>query len=180
MSVTPPPAPSPESLAAAARLGMPPLPTDLPTGPPDGQGWRHFITPPGFVEHNGPLWFRRDEQSMVMGLRVDARHVNPMGNLHGGMMATFADMLLPIAANSQGPLKGRFLPTVSLQIDFLAGVRLGAWIEGRAQVLRVTRSMVFMQGLVGVDGEPVARVSGVFKIGPEFKPRPPAPNAEPA
>jgi hypothetical protein len=36
-------------------------------------------------------------------------------------------------------------------------------------MLRTTRSMVFMQGLVSADGEAVARVSGVFKIGPRFE-----------
>ncbi len=176
------PPPSPESLIAAQRVGAPPIPPDLPKGPPEGQGWRRFITPPGFIEHNGPLWFRRDGERMRLGLRVDARHINPMGNLHGGMMATFADMLLPVAANNQATgdvaLKGRFLPTVSLQIDFLAGVKIGQWIEGTAEVLRVTRTMAFVQGLVSVDGAAVARVSGVFKIGPEFKanvlPPPPA------
>jgi hypothetical protein len=32
-------------------------------------------------------------------------------------------------------------------------------------VLRTTRSLVFAQGLVTADGQTVARVSGVFKIG---------------
>jgi hypothetical protein len=32
----------------------------------------------------------------------------------------------------------------------------------------VTRSLVFMQGLVHADGVAVARVSGIFKIGPPF------------
>jgi acyl-coenzyme A thioesterase PaaI-like protein len=54
---------------------------------------------------------------------------------------------------------------VSLQIDYLAPAPKGAWVEGRAQVLRSTRSLVFAQGLVTADGQTVARVSGVFKIG---------------
>ena len=40
--------------------------------------------------------------------------------------------------------------------------------SGQGQLLRSTRSLVFMQGLVTADGEPVARASGVFKIGPRF------------
>ena len=38
---------------------------------------------------------------------------------------------------------------------------------GEAEPLRITRSLVFAQGLVTADGVPCARVSGVFKIGPE-------------
>jgi hypothetical protein len=37
--------------------------------------------------------------------------------------------------------------------------------------------MVFMQGLVTADGQSVARVSGIFKIGPRFEDAPPAPPA---
>ena len=54
---------------------------------------------------------------------------------------------------------------MSLQIDYLAPAPKGAWVEGQAQVLRTTRSLVFAQGLVTADGQTVARVSGVFKIG---------------
>ena len=31
------------------------------------------------------------------------------------------------------------------------------------------RSLVFMQGVVSADGQPVARASGIFKIGPRFE-----------
>jgi acyl-coenzyme A thioesterase PaaI-like protein len=62
----------------------------------------------------------------------------------------------------------RFLPTVSLQIDFMAAVSLGAWVEGEADVLKVTRAMVFAQGLVRADGVDAMRCSSVFKIGPKF------------
>ena len=79
-----------------------------------------------------------------------------MGILHGGMMATFCDMLLPISAHYLSSAIGaRFLPTINLQIDYLAGSPLGAWVQGEAQLLRATRSLVFMQGLVQADGTPV-------------------------
>ncbi len=134
--------------------------------------------PPGFVGVNGPLYIRyqrgiegQPETNLVqMGFRVEARHCNPMGNLHGGMMATFGDMLLAVSALRKNAVARRhFLPTISLQLDYLSPGRLGAWIQGEAQVLRATRSMVFMQGLVSADGEPAARLSGVLKLGPTFK-----------
>jgi uncharacterized protein (TIGR00369 family) len=106
---------------------------------------------------------------IALGFRVEPRHCNPMGICHGGMMATFCDMLLPISAHYLSQeVSRRFLPTINLQVDFLAASPLGAWVEGRAQLLRATRSMVFMQGLVTADGTPAARVSGIFKIGALF------------
>lgn len=133
------------------------------------EGFKPLRSGPGYIAANGPLYLRRMPDHVLLGLRVQARHCNPMNNLHGGMMATFADMLLPVAANHQTEITGRFFPTISLQIDFVAPVPLGAWIEGRADILRTTRSMVFAQGLVHADGKLAARISGILKIGPEFK-----------
>jgi uncharacterized protein (TIGR00369 family) len=123
----------------------------------------------GFIAANGPLYLSRRGDTVRLGFRVEPRHVNPMGICHGGMMASFCDMLLPLTAHRLVPeIARRFLPTVSLQIDYLAPAPLGAWVEGEAQVLRKTLTMVFAQGLVSADGTPVARTSGIMKIGPTF------------
>jgi uncharacterized protein (TIGR00369 family) len=128
-----------------------------------------------FIQANGPLYIRRETAPLAMGFRVEARHTNGMGVCHGGMMASFCDMLLPLLAGCHVPeLHDRFLPTISLQVDYLAPASLGAWVQGTAEVLRVTTSMVFVQGLVGADARPVARASGVFKISRRSRHEPPA------
>jgi uncharacterized protein (TIGR00369 family) len=123
----------------------------------------------GFMTVNGPLYARRTDAGLQLGFRVEERHCNPMRICHGGMIATFCDMLLPISAHVLSKeVASRFLPTINLQIDYLAASPLGAWVQGEAQLLRATRALVFMQGLVQADGTTVARVSGIFKIGPPF------------
>lgn len=158
------------SAAAPAPNGTAnPLPT---TGQPVPEGFKPRHLGDGFVAINGPFYTRRtpgNPQGMQMGFRVEHRHTNPMGICHGGMMATFCDMLLPMTAHLLAKeTAGRFLPTINLNIDYLAPSPLGAWVQGEAQVLKVTRSMVFMQGLVTADGVAVARVNGLMKIGPTF------------
>ncbi len=124
-----------------------------------------------FIAVNGPLYLRHEGERVQLGFRVEARHTNPLGICHGGMMASFCDMLLPVTVHRKSAEIGlRFLPTISLQLDYLAPAQLGAWVEGEAQVLRSTRSLVFVQGLVQADGVPVARVSGIFKVGQQFTP----------
>ena len=141
--------------------------SNSPLQVPEGFRAREFGG--GFIGVNGPLYARRTEAGFQLGFRVEERHCNPMGICHGGMMATFCDMLLPISAHVMSKeLAQRFLPTINLQIDYLAASPLGAWVQGEAQLLRATRSLVFMQGLVHADGVSVARVSGIFKIGPPF------------
>ena len=105
---------------------------------------------------------------MVLGMRVERRHCNPAHICHGGMLMTFVDMAMVLGSNYQAKL-GRFLPTISLSTDFLSPAPEGAWIEARADVLRLTRTMVFAQCLVTADGKNVVRASGVFKLGHEVK-----------
>ena len=122
-----------------------------------------------FMAVNGPLFVRVDGAVVSVGFRVEARHCNPMQICHGGMLASFCDMLLPVSVHRKSAEVGlRFLPTVSLQLDYLAPSPLGAWVEGEADVLKVTRTMVFVHGLVRADGVPAVRCSGVFKIGSPF------------
>ncbi|GCL61976.1 PaaI family thioesterase [Pseudaquabacterium pictum] len=148
---------------------------------PVPEGFKPLPVGGDFIAGNGPLYIRsvvQPDGSKVrhLGFRVEQRHTNPMGNCHGGMLATFADMMLPMLAHRQAPeLRNQFLPTVSLQIDYLAPSPLGAWVQGEAQVLRTTRNLAFVQGLITADGVPALRVSGIFKIGKPF--HPPAPPA---
>jgi acyl-coenzyme A thioesterase PaaI-like protein len=82
------------------------------------------------------------------------------------MLATFADILISTAAQYQADIPRQFLPTISLQLDFMANAPLGSWVQGQADILRVTRNLIFSQGLVHADGILILRTSGVFKRGP--------------
>ena len=118
-----------------------------------------------FLVQNGPLYGNWTGERLLLGFRVEERHTNPLQICHGGMLATFADMLMPCAVMYQSGIEPRFLPTISLQIDYMGAVRLGSWVQGQADVLRTTRNMLFSQGLVTADGEPALRLSGIFKMG---------------
>ena len=135
---------------------------------PVPEGFRPAAIQGDFIVFNGPLFGRVVDGRLQLGFRVEPRHTNPLGICHGGMLATFVDMLVPCAAMYTPGRERRFLPTISLQIDYLGSARLGAWVQGEAQVLRVTRNMVFGQGLITADGEPSVRFSGIFKLGPHF------------
>jgi uncharacterized protein (TIGR00369 family) len=144
-------------------------PTPSPATPPP-DGFRSARMGGPFIALAGPLFARLDAGTdgvrLLMGFRVEQRHCNPLDICHGGMLATFADMLMPMAAMYQSGGERRFLPTISLQMDYLAPAPLGAWVQGEAQILRTTRNLLFAQGLVSADGTPALRVSGVFKQGP--------------
>lgn len=128
------------------------------------EGFVPLRLPMGFLDANGPLYGKWEGGRLHLGFRVEKRHCNPAMVAHGGMLATFADMLLPLAARAQSDSDLGFLPTINLTCDYLAPAPMGAWVEGQADAIRVTRKLLFAQGLAFVDGEPALRANGVFKI----------------
>ena len=130
------------------------------------EGFRPLNLTMGFLGPNGPLYGKWDGNLLRLGFRVEIRHCNPAQVAHGGMMATFADMQLPMAARFQSKQDMGFIPTVSLTCDYLAPAKLGAWVEGTAEPVKITRNLVFAQGLATADGQPCLRANGIFKIGP--------------
>jgi uncharacterized protein (TIGR00369 family) len=135
---------------------------------PDPQLQGYQAAPVGgeFASRNGPFYARWHEERFELAFRVEARHVNPGNTCHGGMLSLFADILISTAAKYQADLGRQFLPTISLQQDFLAAAPLGSWVTGKADILKVTKNLVFSQGLIWADGVTVLRASGVFRRGP--------------
>jgi uncharacterized protein (TIGR00369 family) len=134
------------------------VPDDIPCGfePLDFGG--------PFVQHNGLFYLQRQADSVRLGFYVKPEHVNPMASCHGGMLATFCDTLLLATAHFTSDVHDQYFPTIGLQIDYLAAAPQGAWVQGHGQILRATRSLLFIQGLVESDGQICARTSGTFKI----------------
>lgn len=136
------------------------------------EGFRRLHLPTsGFVQAIGPFHAKWDGERFVLGMRVEPRHCNLVGACHGGMIATLCDMLLTVGSNIQSG-QSRFLPTISITCDYLAPARSGAWIEGRVDVLRTTRNLLFASGVLEVAGEgPIVRTSGVMRLAGDPDPR---------
>ncbi len=115
-----------------------------------------------FIDVNGPLYGRWMDEIFTLGVRVEPRHCNPGKTCHGGMIMTLADMTMLIGCNLQARMN-QYLVTVNLATDFLAPAKEGDWIEGRCEVLRASKNMVFSQGLLSVENKPIARINGIFK-----------------
>lgn len=113
-----------------------------------------------FGGRNGPIFEKCRGQDWVRGFRVADTHCNAGRVAHGGMLMTFADIVLARAVMERvAP------PFVTLRMvsDFVSPAPLGAWVEGRARVIRATRSVVFVDGRITADGRPCLNVSGLFK-----------------
>ncbi|MBB2202022.1 PaaI family thioesterase [Gluconacetobacter tumulisoli] len=135
--------------------------TDFPP-PPPGFVAVPDLAPGGFDAVSGGFLVGVEAGQLVGGFRVTPSCCNRAGLCHGGKLAGVCDAYLAMAALFREDLQGGFLPTVSLGLDFMAPVPRGVWVELRAETLRITRSLVFVQGLVTVEGTPAARADAIY------------------
>jgi Uncharacterized protein, possibly involved in aromatic compounds catabolism len=132
-------------------------------------GFKLLVRDRGFIAHVGPLYIpdvpgrAGDRDAAVIGFRVDERHCNLNGTLHGGMLMTLADILLIYAARRDLGHQD-FMPTISLAGDFLAPVRVGDWVEGQAGIVRATGNICCVEGILRVGNDPVARFNTLLRL----------------
>ena len=137
--------------------------TDIPDGyhqAPRQEGFSAVIGPFYQCSHAS---YRGHENSMVRAFRVESRHCNPEGFLHGGMLSSFFDFVMYQAL---GDCLGEasITPTITMTTNFLVGAKQGDWLEGIGVVRRKTRSMMFMEAEIYVGTTLVAHGTGVYKI----------------
>src|SRR5690606_17505132 len=86
-----------------------------------------------FLDHFGPVYTKRVGDAVVVGVRVEEKHLNVRGLAHGGMLVSLADSAIGINL-SRFADPPRPMVTVNLSSDFLAPARLGDWIEAHVTV----------------------------------------------
>ena len=128
---------------------------------PAAAGWKPLRVD-GYPSLIGPFWYKREEGGFRYGFPAEARHLNAGGVVHGGMLMSFADDVLGMTVWEAAGRKP--CTTVQLSTQFISPARPGDFVEGRAEVLRSTRSVVFVRGLVTVGDRTVIHADGIWKI----------------
>ncbi len=123
-----------------------------------------------FLAINGPILYRRDDTGFVFGFRVEAHHANLIGTCHGGWLSAVADMTLVVGARMAAGLEASAALTVSLSLDYFGSAQVGQWVECRPELVKRTRKLLFAETVLTVDGQPIVRASGIFRIGPDVQP----------
>lgn len=133
--------------------------TLITEGPLKGYYWHPDADP--FETLAGPMGYRlREDGKWESAFYSERKHCNGHGNLHGGMLMTFADFsLFSIASDVlNGPCV-----TVSFTSEFTAGQGVGNLILSDGEVIRNTRSLVFVRGTIHSEGQILLNYSGIVK-----------------
>ncbi len=123
-------------------------------------GWRSY-TDEGFIGLVGPLWQRGPEDEPSFAFLAEHKHHNRRGLVQGGMLMTFADRSMGMTAWHANGRKPQ--ATVQLDVHFVDAVEIGEFVEARCQVVRRTRSLIFMSATLVVGERVVATANGVWK-----------------
>jgi len=129
-------------------------------GPQPPAGFKPIVHSNPFGAHIGPIYEREEGDQFWRGFYVGEKHSNSASIAHGGVLMTFADVVLARAVSRE--INGMAV-TVRMTCDFLGPARLNVWVEGTASVTRATRSLVFVEGTLSVAGKPIFAAQGLFK-----------------
>lgn len=137
------------------------LAQERPVNPPPG--WVALGHPGGFSTLHGPIFARLQAGRMLLGFRCTERHLNETDTCHGGMIATFCDHQ-GFAAQAEAGFDFLVVPTITLGIEYLEPVLVGDWVMGEAQLLKLTRRMLFSTFTGRVGAKTVFHSRAIFRL----------------
>ena len=126
------------------------------------EGWEHE-TDEGFIGFIGPFWRRpTDDGGIEFCFPTDPRHHNLRGVLQGGALMAFADRC--IGRTCRWRTGSNRTATVQLDITFIDAVQIGETVYCKPEMVRATKTVVFMRSTLVVGERVVANAQGVWKL----------------
>jgi uncharacterized protein (TIGR00369 family) len=136
--------------------------TDIPEGFEP-----HFRKSP-FTDPWEPLYSRRTDMAVIMGLRLAKPHTNARGLIHGGLIASLADNAMGYSCAQVARLDAASsLVTIGLAVDFVGSAQLGQWLAVEPKVIRTGSTICFAQCLIKADDAVIARANATFRVVPK-------------
>jgi uncharacterized protein (TIGR00369 family) len=118
---------------------------------------------------------RSGEGFVTVTGKVERRHLNINGVVHGGVYATILDTAMGASVVSLLS-DGETTATTSLYVEFLRAAREGETLTARGDVLRRGRHIAFAEGnLFGADGRRFSQARGTWYIWSKAESPPPTP-----
>jgi uncharacterized protein (TIGR00369 family) len=136
-----------------------------PPPPPDHPGWWTWDLPDGdrFNATIGKLLVRPEGEGRARCRMFPQIPHSNLGNIvHGGAILTFIDMAMFAGGYGAGADLGPSV-TLDLSAQFLSAAKLGIPLDATVELLRESKRLAVMRGLVEQDGQTVAAWSGTLR-----------------
>ena len=113
-----------------------------------------------------PLYSKRTDKAVIIGLRLAKPHTNGRGLIHGGLIAALADNAMGYSC-AQATDWSTSLVTISLAVDYVGSAQIGQWLAVESDVIKTGRTICFAQSLIKADDAVIARANGTFRVVPK-------------
>ncbi|QWG12784.1 PaaI family thioesterase [Bradyrhizobium sediminis] len=126
---------------------------------------RHFRQSP-LTDPWEPLYSKRTDKAVIIGLRLARPHTNARGLIHGGLIAALADNAMGHScAHVMGGQSS--LVTIGIAVDFTGSAQVGQWLAVESDVIKTGSTICFAQSLIKADGVVIARGNATFRVVPK-------------
>jgi acyl-coenzyme A thioesterase PaaI-like protein len=105
-------------------------------------------------------WF--ENARMFPGFRCAERHLNESDGYHGGMIASFCDHH-GFAAQAEAGFDFVMATIIKLGFESVKPVRVCDWVVGQAQLLKLTRRLLFSTFTGRIDGRTAVHPRAIFR-----------------
>ncbi len=126
---------------------------------PDGFRPLPLVSPA--LETFGPVYMHGDGTERRFGMFVLYKHCNMRRHVHGGFLATLADIALGFTLGFLTAPASGFV-TVSLNLDYAGNAVEGDWLETTTDIQRRGRTLAFANCYIWRGDARIVRASGVF------------------
>ncbi len=128
---------------------------------PAGFERARFSSP--FLDMAGPYFERQGDGCIIVATRINQGHINHIKVAHGGVLGTLADVALSYQVH-RAEKPALPVATMNLNTNFLAGAKLGDWVEAYARIDRISKRTAYCSGRIICGEQVLMTMTAVFAI----------------
>tara|TARA_R110000868_G_C10742886_1_gene752537 strand:+ start:391 stop:813 length:423 start_codon:yes stop_codon:yes gene_type:complete len=128
---------------------------------PAGFERARFSSP--FLDMAGPYYERQGDGCIIVATRINRGHINHIKVAHGGVLGTLADVALSYQVH-RAETPALPVATMNLNTNFLAGAKLGDWVEAHSRIDRISKRTAYCSGRILCGEEVLMTMTAVFAI----------------
>jgi uncharacterized protein (TIGR00369 family) len=113
-----------------------------------------------------PLYSKRTEKAVIIGLTLAKPHTNGRGLIHGGLIAALSDNAMGYSCGQATGWTTSYV-TIGLAVDFIGTAQIGQWLAIESEVIKTGRTICFAQSLIKADDVVIARANATFRVVPK-------------
>jgi uncharacterized protein (TIGR00369 family) len=113
-----------------------------------------------------PIYSKRTDRAVIIGLRLAKPHTNGRGLIHGGLIAALSDNAMGYSCAQVTGWTTSYV-TIGLAVDFIGTAQIGQWLAIESDVIKTGRTICFAQSLIKADDVVIARANATFRVVPK-------------